>query len=446
MNVDVNSIIDRDRISSLQKLVLIFGFLLFFCDGLDTGIIGFVAPALLDSWGISKAELAPVFSAALIGMAIGSLTSGPISDRFGRKWVILGAVLIFSIFTIMCGFATSTQELILYRFITGIGLGAAMPNISTIVSEYMPLKRKAFFTGIAACGFMLGISCGGLISAYFLESLGWAKVIIIGGIIPALLLLVLVFKLPESAQYLIKSQRQDKVRSILEKIHAQPFDASVTFINPKTPSSNESQPVKTVLGAYLWSTVLLWICCFMSLMVFYLLTSWMPTILKTAGFNIKQFSLIAASFQLGGVIGGAVIGWYMDKINPTTVIKYCYLLAFILFIVSGFVSENILLLGISITLLGSVLGGAQGSLLSLAALSYPSFCRGVGVAWMQGVGRTGAILGAFFGALIFTFNLSMDTLFYILSIPTGIAFISLSIKVIYERNRGRKTLNVQEVI
>lgn len=163
----------------------------------------------------------------------------------------------------------------------------------------MPLKHKSLqlpqaLPLVALCWEYL---TGGLISAYFLESLGWAKVIIIGGIIPVLLLLVLVFKLPESAQYLIKSQQQDKVRSILEKIHAQPFDASVTFINPKTPSSNESQPVKTVLGTYLWSTVLLWICCFMSLMVFYLLTSWMPTILKTAGFNIKQLVKLQQVFN-----------------------------------------------------------------------------------------------------------------------------------------------------
>ena len=156
----------------------------FFCDGLDTGIIGFVAPALLDDWGITKPQLAPVLSAALVGMSIGAIISGPLADKFGRKGVIVFTSLLFSIFTILCGFANSTQDLMIYRFITGVGLGAAMPNISTIVSEYMPVKRKAFLTGLAGCGFMLGISCGGVLSAYLLESYGWAKVIIIGGSIP----------------------------------------------------------------------------------------------------------------------------------------------------------------------------------------------------------------------------------------------------------------------
>lgn len=435
MKVDVNTIIDRDQMSSLQKLVLFFGFLLFFCDGLDTGIIGFVAPALIDDWGISKMELAPVLSAALVGMAFGSFTSGPISDRFGRKKVILGAALIFSIFTILCGFATSANELMLYRFITGIGLGAAMPNISTIVSEYMPLKRKAFLTSIAGCGFMLGISSGGILSAYLLESMGWAKVIVIGGVIPLGLLLVLFFKLPESTQYLIKNNQQDKARAILEKIEGRSFSSDTLFVITYIASEQEKNPVKTVLTKYLWTSVFLWLTCFMSLLVFYLLVSWLPTILKTAGFNTQQFSLIAATFQWGGVIGGAIIGWYMDKINPTKVVKYAYFFAFCLFLVCGFVSHDIMLLGMTITILGGLLGGAQGSLLPLAAMSYPSFCRGVGVAWMQGIGRTGAIIGAFFGSLIFTFDLALSQIFYVLSIPASIAFILLSLKVVYENLR-----------
>ncbi len=433
--VNVNTVIDREKMSSLQKRVLILGFLLFFCDGLDTGIIGFVAPALIDDWGISKAQLAPVLSAALIGMAIGSFTSGPISDRFGRKKVILGAALIFSIFTILCGLSTSANELMFYRFLTGIGLGAAMPNISTIVSEYMPFKRKAFFTSIAGCGFMLGISSGGILSAYLLESLGWSNVIIVGGIIPLALLLILFFKLPESAQYLIKNNRQDKAREILERINGREFNKDIIFVNSTSEDVEDKKPVKTVLTQYLLTSIFLWMTCFMSLLVFYLLVSWLPTILKTANFNTQQFSLIAATFQWGGVIGGATIGWYMDKINATKVVRYAYFFAFILFLVCGFFSQNILLLGIFITILGGLLGGAQGSLLPLAAMSYPSFCRGVGVAWMQGIGRTGAIIGAFFGSLVFSFNLNLSEIFYILSIPALVAALLLTLKVFFELPR-----------
>lgn len=444
--IDVNAVIDRDKLSPLQWLVFFLGFLVFFCDGLDTGIIGFVAPSLLDAWGITKPQLAPVLSAALVGMSIGAIISGPLADKFGRKKVIVSTTLLFALFTILCGFATSTNDLMIYRFITGIGLGAAMPNISTIVSEYMPSKRKAFLTGIAGCGFMLGISCGGVLSAFLLESLGWAKVIIIGGVIPVILAVVLMLKLPESTQYLVKKNQTAQAKSILEKIQGQAFASDVQFRLAATETNNtDESPVKQVLGKYLWGSSMLWLCCFMSLLVFYLLTSWMPTILKTAGFSTQQFSLIAAIFPFGGVIGATIMGYYMDKTNPTNVIKYSYLLAFLLFLLTGFVSSNILLFGISIFLIGALLAGAQSSLLPLSAMFYPSTCRAVGVSWMHGIGRVGAILGAFFGSLIFTFELSLSGIFYVLAIPTLISFIALSLKVMGEKSKNKAALNSREL-
>lgn len=443
--IDLNTVIDREKLSPLQWLVFTLGFLVFFCDGLDTGIIGFIAPALLDDWGISKPQLAPVLSAALVGMSIGAILSGPLADKFGRKKVITFTTLLFGAFTVLCGFATSTQELMIYRFITGIGLGAAMPNISTIVSEYMPAKRKAFLTGLAGCGFMLGISCGGLLSAYLLESLGWAQVIIIGGVVPLILVIILLVKLPESPQYLIKNNQSSKAQHILEMIQGKPFPDRITIRLAHTEIQSAQSPVKQVLSKYLVSSSMLWLCCFMSLLVFYLLTSWMPVILKTAGFTTQQFSLIAAIFPFGGVIGAIIMGWYMDKTNPNTVIRYSYLIAFGLFIVAGFLSSDIFFFGITIFLIGALLTGAQSSLLPLAAISYPSTCRAVGVSWMHGIGRIGAILGAFFGSLIFTFDLSLSGLFYILAIPTFISFIALSLKVLSEKSKYPEQTEIKEI-
>ena len=439
--IDVNHVINRERLSPLQWLVFALGFLVFFCDGLDTGIIGFIAPALLDDWGISKPELAPVLSAALVGMSIGAIISGPLADKFGRKGVIVSTTLLFSIFTILCGFASSTEDLMLYRFITGVGLGAAMPNISTIVSEYMPAKRKAFLTGLAGCGFMLGISCGGVLSAYLLENLGWAKVVILGGIIPLFLVVALILKLPESVPYLIKKDQQHTAQSILEKVQGHAFADTVKIELAQVDVNHSDNPVRTVLTKYLWGSVMLWLCCFMSLLVFYLLTSWMPTILKTAGFSTQQFSLIASIFPFGGVIGAVIMGWYMDKLNPTQVIKYAYLSAFVLFIVAGFVSSSIVLLGISIFLIGALLTGAQSSLLPLAALFYPSQCRAVGVSWMHGIGRVGAIFGAFFGSYIFTYDISLGGIFYLLALPTFIAFVALSLKAMHQNNKANPVLS-----
>ena len=162
----------------------------------------------------------------------------------------------------------------------------------------------------------------------------------------------------------------------------------------------------------------------------------MPTILKTAGLSTQQFSLIAAIFPFGGVIGAIIIGWYMDKTNPTKVVKYAYLIAVLFFIIAGFVHSNVMLLGITIFLIGALLAGAQSSLLPLAAITYPTSCRAVGVSWMHGIGRTGAILGAFYGSLIFSFELGLAQIFFMLAIPTTISFIALKAKVLYENRQS----------
>lgn len=436
-------IIDREKLSPFQWMVFAFGFLVFFCDGLDTGIMGFIAPRLIEDWGISKPALAPVMSAALVGMCLGALFSGPLADKFGRKGLIVTTCILFSVFTILCGFASTTHELMLYRFITGLGLGAAMPNISTLVSEYMPVKRKAFLTGLAGCGFMLGISFGGVLSAYLLDHFGWEIVIMIGGIMPLVLAVILFMKLPESVQYLVKSNQHERARVILSQIEGQLLNPTVKLSSGESQTEIIENPVKVLWAGYRWNSIFLWLCCFTSLLVFYLLTSWMPTILKTAGLSTQQFSLITAIFPFGGVIGAIIMGWYMDKINPTKVVKYSYLIAVLFFIIAGLVHSNVLLLGITIFLIGALLVGAQSSLLPLAAITYPTSCRAVGVSWMHGIGRTGAILGAFYGSLIFSYELGLAQIFFVLAIPAAISFFALLAKVIYENHQT--TLKVEPI-
>jgi AAHS family 4-hydroxybenzoate transporter-like MFS transporter len=147
---------------------------------------------------------------------------------------------------------------------------------------------------------------------------------------------------------LIKNGKTKQAQRILEKIQGAPFAEGTELVLPKSEAQGNESPVSLVLGKYLFGSSMMWLCCFMSLLVFYLLTSWMPTILKTAGFSTQQFSFIAAIFPFGGVFGATLMGWYMDKLNPTTVIKYSYLAAVVLFVVAGFVSGNIVMLGIVI--------------------------------------------------------------------------------------------------
>ena len=163
----------------------------------------------------------------------------------------------------------------------------------------------------------------------------------IGGIIPLVLAVILCMKLPESVQYLVKINQYDRARVILSQIEGKRLNPTAKLSLDESQCETTENPVKALWAGYRWNSIFLWVCCFTSLLVFYLLTSWMPTILKTAGLTTQQFSLIAAIFPFGGVVGAIIMGWYMDKVKPTKVIKYSYLIAVLFFIIAGLVHTHV---------------------------------------------------------------------------------------------------------
>ena len=152
-SIDVREWIDANPVGRFQRWVVFFGFLIIALDGFDVAIMGFIAPQLKTEWGLGPHALGPVLSAALIGLAVGALTAGPLADRYGRRIVLLCSVCLFGVLTIATAFAPDVQSLVVLRFLTGLGLGAAMPNASILVSEYAPTRSRSFLITVAFCGF-----------------------------------------------------------------------------------------------------------------------------------------------------------------------------------------------------------------------------------------------------------------------------------------------------
>lgn len=427
--VTVQSIIDGGRLSALQWTVFVLGCLIILADGLDAGAIGYIAPSVMEEWGIDKKDLGPVLSAALIGMSLGALGSGPLADRFGRRWVVIATTFLFGIAMLLSATSQNLGHLEIWRFLTGLGLGAAMPNIATLLAEYMPKKRRMLMVNMMLCMFPLGASLGGVLSAVLLKHFGWHAILIIGGVLPIALVLVLLFALPESVPFLLRQGRQDAARKIIAKLgRTLADDEELTLVEDagKAQPATTGKPLKMLLsGAYLKTGITMWLCCFMSLLVFYLLMSWMPTILKNAGFGVEQYSLLTAVFPFGGVVGTLIIGWFMDRFNPNRAVMVTYFISSLLLLVTGLFGSSVYLLGGFIFLAGAGLVGAQSSLPSLAAASYPVQCRAAGVSWMHGIGRLGAITGALFGSVIFAFGLDIQGIFMLLAAPVLVSALAL---------------------
>lgn len=395
-SLDVQSFINQQPLSRYQWRVVLLCFLIVFLDGLDTAAMGFIAPALSQEWGIDRASLGPVMSAALIGMVFGALGSGPLADRFGRKGVLVGAVLVFGGFSLASAYATNVDQLLVLRFLTGLGLGAGMPNATTLLSEYTPERLKSLLVTSMFCGFNLGMAGGGFISAKMIPAYGWHSLLVIGGVLPLLLALVLMVWLPESARFLVVRNRgTDKVRKTLSPIAPQVVAEAGSFTVPEQKAVAARNVFAVIFsGTYGLGTMLLWLTYFMGLVIVYLLTSWLPTLMRDSGASMEQAAFIGALFQFGGVLSAVGVGWAMDRFNPHKVIGIFYLLAGVFAYAVGQSLGNITVLATLVLIAGMCVNGAQSAMPSLAARFYPTQGRATGVSWMLGIGRFGAILGA----------------------------------------------------
>ncbi|VVE69175.1 4-hydroxybenzoate transporter [Pandoraea captiosa] len=436
--VDVPAYINAQRFSGYQWLVLILCFFIVAIDGFDTAAIGYIAPSLVAQWHIDKGSLGPVLSAALFGLAGGAIFAGPMADKIGRKTVLVLSVVFFGVASLATAFAQDLQTLTVLRFLTGLGLGAAMPNAVTLISEYAPQARRAVIVNTMFCGFPLGASVGGFVASWLIPHFGWHSVLVLGGVLPLALSVLLIICLPESVKFLVVKQKPlARVRRILSRIAGESFDGVDTFtVNEAAPQRTGSAVGVVLSKQYGFGSLMLWVTYFMGLVIFYLLTSWMPILFKDAGFTIERAALITALFPLGGGIGTILSGWLMDKFNAQKVVALGYALTAVLVYAVGQAIGNIGMLVTLIFLAGTAMNGAQSSMPSLAAMFYPTQGRATGVAWMLGIGRFGGIAGALLGAELVRRHLGFSATFSLLAIPAVIATLALLAKNAWERARG----------
>ncbi|TCP77538.1 AAHS family 4-hydroxybenzoate transporter-like MFS transporter [Pseudomonas putida] len=429
-SLDVQLFINQQPLSRYQWRVVLLCFLIVFLDGLDTAAMGFIAPALSQEWGIDRASLGPVMSAALIGMVFGALGSGPLADRFGRKGVLVGAVLVFGGFSLASAYATNVDQLLVLRFLTGLGLGAGMPNATTLLSEYTPERLKSLLVTSMFCGFNLGMAGGGFISAKMIPAYGWHSLLVIGGVLPLLLALVLMVWLPESARFLVVRNRgTDKIRKTLSPIAPQVVAEAGSFSVPEQKAVAARSVFAVIFsGTYGLGTMLLWLTYFMGLVIVYLLTSWLPTLMRDSGASMEQAAFIGALFQFGGVLSAVGVGWAMDRYNPHKVIGIFYLLAGVFAYAVGQSLGNITVLATLVLIAGMCVNGAQSAMPSLAARFYPTQGRATGVSWMLGIGRFGAILGAWSGATLLGLGWNFEQVLTALLVPAALATVGVIVK------------------
>ena len=433
-SINVDQLLNTRPMSGLQWRVVALCFLVIALDGFDAAIMGFIAPQLALDWRLDTASLGPLMSAALIGVALGALLAGPLADRLGRKPVLVGAVAFFGVLTLASAFAPSLDWLVALRLLTGLGLGAAMPNAGTLASEYTPQQHRSMLITLVLSGFTFGAAVGGFTAAWLIPHLGWQSVLLIGGVLPLLALPLLIRGLPESLRWLVARQPVQNpqssvpMRRIVQRLACGLADEQTRFrVDPvERPRRN---PVARLLArGMLGGTLLLWLSYFMGLFLVYLLGGWLPTLIRDSGLTVSDAALMTALFQFGGTVGSLGLGWLSDRREPHRTLALAYLFGALAIFLMGNTHPGLGLFALLATLAGFCLNGANACMYALAAHFYPTQARATGVSWMRGMGGLGSIASGFAGAQMLGAGGSLATVCTALAVPALLAAIAVFIK------------------
>jgi len=439
----IEDFIDTRPFSPFQRTLLVLCFLVVAIDGFDTAAIGFLAPAIRAQWHVAPAAMAPLFGAGLFGLMAGALLFGPLADRFGRKTLLVATTAFFGLASLASMLAPDLGTLIVLRFLTGLGLGGAMPNAITLTSEYCPRPRRSGLVTLMFCGFTIGSALGGIASAQLLPVIGWRGMLALGGILPLLLAPVLALRLPESLRFLVaRGRAPERLLAIARRL-----DPALPDTHRFVPdAASAASPVGELFrGGMLTGTLLLWATFFASLLIVYLVSSWTPTLLASIGVPLQRAALVTAMFQVGGTVGAIALGRLMDRFDPYRVLGTAYLAAAGFIVLCAGSAGSTWLLAAAIFGVGFCVSGSQVGVNALTAAYYPTSSRATGVSWSNAVGRCGSVLGSMAGGSMMAMDLGFQAIFSALAVPAVVAAAALTLMGLLTRRNARAATAVLAV-
>ena len=412
---------DGDRLRGFRLLIILLCAGILFMDGVDAQATSYVAPGLRAAWRLTPGQLANVFSSSLFGILLGALFLAPLADRFGRRPMILVCTLAVGACTLATAFSGGLTGLLALRFLTGLGLGGAMPNAIALGSEYAPAKRRGLIVSLMFSGFTLGAIAGGLIAHEAVPAHGWRSVFLVGGLLTLAFVPMAVWGVPESVRFLrATGASAETIHRLLARIG--PFDEA-----PEAPGSKADGGLRALFSqGRAIRTVLLWVVFFMSLLDVYMLINWLPSALNQGGASVQTAILVSTIMQSGGLIGAWPLGALVDRIGARATLAPAYLLAAACIAGIGLLASHSIVLT-TLVAFGAGFGviGGQAAMNAIAATTYPTPARATGVGWALGVGRTGSIVGPLVGGVLMTAHMPIRNIFLLSAIPAAIAALAL---------------------
>lgn len=419
-------IIEHSSMSRFQYQAILICLVINMLDGFDVLAMAFTAASVAQEWQLDGKVVGLLLSSGLFGMAAGSLLLAPLADRWGRRPLIIVCLTIISVGMLLSALSQNATQLALLRALTGLGIGGILASLTVIVSEFTAKPKRSMAITWLQSGYPIGAVVGGIIASLLISQSGWRSVFVFGGLASLIMIPVVVWRLPESLEFLLSkrpSNALNKVNNILIAMGREPL----VQLPPEPPHNQALNPrVSGLFQANLkHNTLIAWSAYFMVMFSFYFVLSWTPKLVVAAGLSAQSGISAGVLINLGGILGGLCLGWASSRLLISKLISGYMLVTAILMVAFGYLSSSLMvsiLLGI---LIGFFLFGSMIGLYALVPSFYPVVIRTTGMGWAIGVGRFGAILSPLLAGVLLDGQWSVFWLYLLFSLPMVLSAIVL---------------------
>lgn len=434
--IDVSRLVDEAKVGPFHTMIIAICAILLIVDGYDVFIYGVVLPELMKQWQLTAPQAGSLASWALFGMMGGALLFGPLGDRIGRKRTIALCFGLFSVSTFCNGFAATPTEFGIFRFLAGLGCGGLMPNAVALTNEYAPKRLRSTLVAVMFSGYAVGGMVAAGIGIFMLPRFGW-HAMFFAAAAPLVLLPLLLRALPESVGFLIRSGREEQARAVLTRLVPgnAPTTGKLVYQNAGSTSASVAELFRhnRTLG-----TLAMWLCFFCCLLMVYALGSWLPQLMRSAGYSLGSSLSFLLALNFGGMLGAICGGRIADRFGlPRVVIAYFALGALCIALLGMNPAMPVLYLLIFIAGAGTT--GTQILLYASVAEFYNLSVRSTGLGWASGMGRVGAIVGPMLGGLLMAAKLPMAMNFVAFAIPGVVAVLATLVFIIASRQQSARS-------
>ena len=424
------SIIETAPMRFQQWLIISMCLVLLALDGYDVISISLAAAGIKEEWGLSQAELGFLLPLEFLGMAIGSIFIGSMSDNLGRRLTLLFCLLILTFGMGVSGIAESIGVLAISRVFTGIGIGGVLAGATALVSEFSNAKNRSVCVILIAAAYTVGVWAASKLAGPILIDYDWRVIFMVGAAISLALIPVFWIIVPESISFLERKHGRDAeakiARTLLKIGHSGKF-----VVQDHGGEGQSTSFAELFKGDTARTTTVMMICYFGNIMTYYFFVKWVPAALVDMDYGPAQGTEVLAMISLGGLVGSVAMAFLIRFLDLKLLMVMALLGSAVSVAGFSYVAElSLSTRSLELVMWVGALGGfcifaAIGGFLALFAQSFTPALLASGTGVVLGFGRGGAVLGPWAGGILFNAGLGLVVVAPIMSLGSAISGLSL---------------------